>query len=157
MQITNTSIKHKRYSTYGWSVKDDQGNYKNTLAQGEIGILLGSRNNQGGIDIVDVANSGKILNAVLEVRVGEYDGQYFFDSLLIGKEGDTDLSIRQVTELPEYGDTHHLYICKGIAYYWDNDKNEMLPLSGSSFTQSQIEDIVDNRINNIGIIDGNKK
>lgn len=73
MQITNTSIKHKRYSTYGWNVKDDQGNYKNTLAQGEIGLLLGSKNGSGGIDIIDSVNSGRILNAILEVRVGEYD------------------------------------------------------------------------------------
>ena len=63
MDLSNISIKQKRYSTYGWNDFDSStGRYKNILNQGEIGILLGSNNQP-----VEVPNSGKILDSIITI------------------------------------------------------------------------------------------
>ena len=67
MQITNTSIRHKRYSTYGWNVKNLKNEYINTLNQGEIGVLLGDDKHNP----VDYENDGSILKSILEIRIGQ--------------------------------------------------------------------------------------
>ena len=88
MNISTTSIKHKRYSQYGWNVKDN-GLYRNTLAQGEIGILLC---NQDPVTkhitqvTKDNFNDGIVLNHIFEVRLGTRDNQYFFDAMLLGAD-----------------------------------------------------------------------
>ena len=42
MQLRSTTIKHKRFSVVGCNDLNPDGTLKNTLSQGEIGVLLGS-------------------------------------------------------------------------------------------------------------------
>ena len=160
MQLTTTTIKHKRYSTAGWSVLNDDGSTKNTLSQGEIGLLLGHKYSQilqNGEEIfvvepVEAIGTGKDLNAILEVRIGTENNQKFFDALLIGKNGDIDYSIRQVSTLPSWGSPNCLYILttSNEAYRWDEISMKMIPLSGTGgsvdlsnyYTKEEVEKLI---------------
>ena len=160
MQLTTTAIKHKRYSTYGWNFTEN-GIYKNTLAQGEIGILLGHKQSKvvNGEEIIvvepiEIANSGKTLDGIIEVRIGTEDNQYFFNALILSKNGDIDYSIRQVSSLPSFGNPNCLYILTttNIAYRWDDETLRMVPLQGTGnnqdvnlsnyYTKDEIDDLI---------------
>ena len=74
MQITTTTIKHKRYTTAGWNLIDPStGTYKNTLSQGEIGVLLGDD-----------------LNTIIEVRIGIRDKCPFGEGFLVNNNSSGD-------------------------------------------------------------------
>lgn len=86
MQLTATTLKHKRFSTYGWNIKNGDS-YTNILNQGELGILLGHRDADGNEESIteDIRNlpddaPKKDLNCILEVRIGTENQQYFFDA-----------------------------------------------------------------------------
>ena len=126
------SLQHKRYSTYGWQVKNTDGSYKNTLSQGEIGVLLGHKSLDGSIVEITEANhnDGLLLNAILEVRIGSINNgndQYFFDGVKIS----TDYDVKTVAQLPSIGDENCLYIVisTGKAYYWSDEEMRFQLLS----------------------------
>lgn len=109
MQLRSTTIKHKRYSVKGWSDKNPDGSFKNTLAQGEIGVLL-----------------SQDLETVLEVRIGIKDNSSFYEGVLLGSnDANIDLCIRQYpnkVNFPSVGSEYSLYIAKNsnTAYRWDD-------------------------------------
>ena len=109
MNITTTTIKHKRYSYKGWTDTTETGELKNTLSQGEIGVLLTD----------DLSN-------VKEVRLGVKNNSSFFDGLMLGSIAvSDDISVKQFwdnSQRPVTGNEHTLYINKtmGIAYRWDD-------------------------------------
>lgn len=171
MQITTTAIKNKRYSTYGWNVKENNGVYKNTLSQGEIGVLLGHKytDDDGHVKFKTVVteedrNLNLDLNTVLEVRIGNQDNQYFFDAALLGREDGTDQSVKQVDSLPSFGNIHTIYIVKStnISYRWDEDLMRMVPLSGSGgnldpfnyYNKQETESLIEEKMQSIKAIDG---
>lgn len=142
MQITTTAIKHKRFSTYGWNFTEN-GIYKNTLSQGEIGILLGHRYEDGSVQEVSEKDSGLILNCILELRIGtepDLNGkasqQYFFDAMPIdiGSYG-----VRTLPTLPNFGRENCLYIrtSDNTAHFWNG--NQMVPLAGGSGSDIQTD------------------
>ena len=119
MQITTTTIKHKRYSVIGWNDKNPDGTLKNTLSQGEIGVLLGP-------DLV----------TVLEVRMGIRDKSAFNEGILLGSTETADFSVKQFPNtltFPPIGNEHTLYITKigNIAYRWDGEDMKYYPVSAS--------------------------
>ena len=131
---TTTSIKHKRYSTYGWSLKNEYGKYVNTLAQGEIGLLLGYKDI--ALDkIIEITEEnfslGLPLNEIIEIRIGTQDNQHFFDAV---KVIDIDFGIKYITSLPSFGRINCLYIVttSNIAYIWNDTLNQFTPLLGGS-------------------------
>jgi hypothetical protein len=79
--ITNTTIKHKRFSKYGWIDRAEDGSLINTLAQGEIGVLLAD-------NLIDV----------LEVRIGVKDKSSFSEGLLLGSSTIPEVAIKQYWE-----------------------------------------------------------
>lgn len=98
MQITTTTIKHKRYSYLGWSDKNPDGTLVNTLAQGEIGVLLSDD-----------------LETVLEVRLGVANNSSFFDGVILGASEAVDICVRPYVskfELPTLGNEYTVYIVK---------------------------------------------
>lgn len=178
MQLTTTTLKHKRYSTYGWQVRNEDGSYKNLLNQGEFGILLGHEyiDDNGKLisESITQANSGKELNCILEVRMGTRDNQYFFDAMIINSKDNIDYSVRTYdtpNKLPSFGNSSSIYIVKSnnTIYRWDDATTKMIPLiSGDSsggchcdlsnyYTKDQIDSLLDNWVNevlNIEMIDG---
>lgn len=142
------SLQHKRYSTYGWQVKNTDGSYKNTLAQGEIGVLLGHKSLDGSIVEITEANhnAGLLLNAILEVRIGSINNgnnQYFFDGVKIS----TDYAVKTVAQLPSIGNENCLYIIIGTgkAYYWLDEEMRFQLLSNGidSETAQQLKELVE--------------
>ena len=135
MDLSNIQIRQNRYSTYGWSDFDNKTNqYKNTLNQGEIGILLGSYG-----EPVDIPNSGKELNSILEVRIGSQDNQYFFDATLLSTSAAEviDYSIKTFptyNALPAFGNINSLYVVKdeNAIYRWNDDISKMVRVTGDS-------------------------
>ena len=139
MQLNTTIIRHKRFSTYGWKLMEN-GVYKNTLNQGEIGVLLGHKyldeNNVEKVESITAANTGKELNEVLEVRLGTQDNQYFFHSMLLSSYGGVDYSIRQYKNrlaFPSFGNENQLYIAQdtNTVYRWDDNKVNYFECSSS--------------------------
>ena len=112
MQLRSTTIKHKRFSVVGWNDLNPDGTLKNTLSQGEIGVLLGSD-----------------LNSVLEIRMGIRDKSAFNEGVLLGTKEISDsqeLAIQQFAtpaSRPSFGSENVLYIVKSnnTAYRWDSD------------------------------------
>lgn len=128
MQITTTTIKHKRYSERGWKDLNPDGTLKNTLSQGEIGILLGDD-----------------LNTIIEVRIGIKDNSNFYDGMIIssvnnnsggdgnsggntgggnddGISNDNIIWLESSLDLPQFsGKLNTLYIIKnsGDIYCWE--------------------------------------
>lgn len=123
-------MQHKRYSSYGWNLMNNNNSYINTLQQGELGILLGNKyydKDDSTWKVREVVERDQFpLNAILEVRVGISSNQHFFDALII----DTDYAVRQVTSLPNFGKPNCLYIKDNTAYFWNGEK--MVSLAGSS-------------------------
>ena len=179
MQLTTTVLKHKRYSTYGWQVRNEDNSYKNTLAQGELGILLGHEyiddNGKHIIESINQANTGKDLNCVLEVRLGTKNNQYFFDAMIINTRDNVDYSIRTYdtpNKLPSFGNTNSICIVKSTnsLYRWDDATTSWIPImTGNNqdnacacdlsnyYTKDQIDSLLDrwvNEILNIEMIDG---
>lgn len=111
MQLRSTTIKHKRFSVAGWNDLNSDGTLKNTLSQGEIGVLLGSD-----------------LNSVLEIRMGIRDKSAFNEGVLLGTKEISDsqeLAIQQFAtpvSRPSVGSENVLYIVKSnnTAYRWDD-------------------------------------
>lgn len=177
MQITTTSIRHKRYSTYGWNLKENN-EYVNTLSQGEMGILLGHEyieNDQVKVEPIELAGTGKELNCVLEVRIGTKDNQHYFDAMIINTRDNVDYSIREYdtpAKLPSFGKSGILYVVKSnnTIYRWDDFTTSWIPLiSGSSgegackcdltnyYTKDEIDSILNSWVDeilNIEMIDG---
>ena len=177
MQITTTAIKHKRFSTYGWNLKENNI-YKNVLSQGEIGILLGHEYEENGqikVEPIESPGTGKDLNCVLEVRIGTKDDQHYFDAMIINNRDNTDYSIREYdtyNKLPNFGRSGVLYVVKNIntIYRWDDTTTQWIPLiSGSSgegackcdltnyYTKDEIDSILNSWVDeilNIEMIDG---
>lgn len=179
MQLTTTVLKHKRYSTYGWQVRNEDNSYKNTLAQGEFGILLGheylDKDNNIIVESINQANTGKELNCVLEVRIGTKDNQYFFDAMIINSKDNIDYSVRTYdtpNKLPSFGNANSICIVKSnnTLYRWDDATTSWIPImSGNGqnggcqcdlsnyYTKDQIDSLLDtwvNEILNIEMIDG---
>lgn len=153
MQITNTSIKHKRYSTYGWNVKDQNGNYINTLSQGEMGILLGYKdpntNNVTRIvteqDLAWLREEGahRSFNYVLEVRVGTQDNQYFFDALIVNFEDYG--GVKRVDNLPLKGYSDCLYIDKSNnnkLSIWDEETGKFIDVAGNDGSIGDVQSLL---------------
>ena len=119
MQITTTTIKHKRYSAIGWNDRNFDGTLKNTLSQGEIGVLLGP-------DLV----------TVLEVRMGIRDKSAFNEGILLGSTETADFSVKQFPtrlEFPSVGSERFIYIDinNNTSYRWDTDQQKYFPISAS--------------------------
>lgn len=119
MQITTTTIRHKRYSYLGWSDKNPDGTLINTLAQGEIGVLLSDD-----------------LETVLEVRLGVTNNSSFFDGVILGASEAVDICVRPYAskfELPTLGNEYTVYIVKKTnqIYRWDNTDRKYYPVSAA--------------------------
>lgn len=176
MQLSTTVIKHKRYSTYGWNLQSD-GIYKNTLAQGEIGVLLGHQyydDKLGQLVSIPIehANSGKELNCILEVRIGTQDKQQFFKAMLLNSKDNVDLSIKQYLtqqKFPSFGNSSSLYIetSTNTIFRWDDQTTSYVALGSSGsgnngnlsnyYTKAEINALMDSlleEILSIEMIDG---
>lgn len=119
MNITNTTIKHKRFSEYGWTTRAADGSLINTLSQGEIGVLLADN-----------------LADVLQVRIGIKDKSSFFEGLLLGSITIPEVAIKQYWETsqrPIIGNEHTLYINKktNAAYRWDDTDKKYYQVSSA--------------------------
>lgn len=122
MELRTTTIKHKRYSAVGWNDTNADGSLKNTLSQGEIGVLLGPD-----------------LQTVLEVRIGVRDHSAFGEGVLLGTKDISDskeVSIQQfatIANRPSFGSENVLYIVKSnnTAYRWDNDLVNYVAISSA--------------------------
>lgn len=122
MELRSTIIKHKRYSAIGWNDVNPDGTLKNTLSQGEIGVLLGPD-----------------LQSVLEVRIGVRDRAAFSEGILLGTKEISDakeLAIQQfatVANRPSFGSENVLYIVKNTntAYRWDSETMTYIPVGSA--------------------------
>lgn len=111
MQLRSTTIKHKRYSAKGWRDLDANNNLKNTLSQGEIGVLLSP----------DLQN-------VLEVRIGIKNNSSFYEGVLLGNNENIDVGIKPYDSkinFPSIGNEYSLYIAKDTSRIWRWDDENL--------------------------------
>lgn len=171
-------MQHKRYSAYGWQIQNEDKSYKNTLEQGELGILLGheyvDEDGKHIIEPITEANTGKELNCILEVRIGTKAKQYFFNAMIINSKDNIDYSIRTYdtpNKLPSFGNANSICIVKSnnTLYRWDDATTDWIPIiSGSDqngcqcdlsnyYTKAQIDSLLNDWVNeilDIEMIDG---